>query len=57
MSYEFHVTNTDVFEELIHMATDDLQIPGEWSAETANERCRQYAALIRELIATAEEES
>lgn len=33
------------------MAEVDLQTEGDWSADTANERCAEYARLISKLFA------
>lgn len=39
-----------VLQKLDAMAVDEMQLSGEWTAETAIHRCAQYGALVEELV-------
>lgn len=50
------LTVEEIMSKLDALATSDLDLEGQWTAESANARCTEYAELVRLLQADREGE-
>lgn len=45
------MTREQIIAALDALATDDIELEGEWLPMTARARCAEYAGLVRQLLA------